>query len=152
MDVALKTPLLEMDSARRERDYAYRASSGDEALLLNLIVWHKKGSSDEKGRPYLDEMHNCAYNTMRYQWNKNKAGQNFRKHGVYFADAVSVFADDLALTIEDVCSGERRWITLGRDLFGRMLVVIYSWRGDAIRIISARKADPKERRQYGKTT
>jgi uncharacterized DUF497 family protein len=89
---------------------------------------------------------------MRYQWDKNKADQNVRKHGVYFADAVSVFADDLALTIEDVCSGERRWVTLGRDLFGRTLVVVYSWRGDEIRIISARKADPKERRQYGKRT
>jgi hypothetical protein len=88
---------------------------------------------------------------MRYQWDKNKAGQNFRKHGIYFADAASILTDELAVTIEDTCSEERRWVTLGRDLFGRTLVVVYIWRGDEIRIISARKANPKERRQYEKT-
>ena len=89
---------------------------------------------------------------MRFQWDKEKAERNFRKHGIYFADAVSIFSDELAVTIEDDHSEERRWVTLGRDLFGRTLVVVYSWRGDEIRIISARKADPKERRQYGKRT
>lgn len=83
---------------------------------------------------------------------RNKADRNFRKHGVYFADAVSIFSDDLAVTIEDDCSEERRWVTLGCDLFGRTLVVVYDWRGNEIRIISARKANPKERRQYEKTT
>lgn len=86
---------------------------------------------------------------MRYQWDRTKADHNYRKHGIYFADAVSVFSDELAITIEDDCSEERRWVTLGRDLFGRTLVVVYSWCDDEIRIISARKADPKERRQYG---
>ena len=89
---------------------------------------------------------------MRYQWDKNKADQNFRKHGIFFADAVSALSDELAVTIEDDCSEERRWVTLGRDIFGRTLVVVFSWRYDEIRIISARKADPKERRQYGKKT
>lgn len=89
---------------------------------------------------------------MRYQWNREKAERNFRKHGIYFADAVSVLSDDLAVTIEDDYSTERRWVTLGRDIFGRTLVVVFSWRDDEIRIISARKADPKERRQYGKKT
>jgi uncharacterized DUF497 family protein len=86
---------------------------------------------------------------MRCQWDKQKAAGNFRKHGVYIADAVSVFMDELAVTIEDDCPKERRWVTLGRDLFGRILVVVFSWRGDEIRIISARKAAPSERRQYG---
>jgi hypothetical protein len=86
---------------------------------------------------------------MRYQWDRDKADCNFKKHGIYFSDAASVLSDDLALTIEDDSSEERRWVTLGRDLFGRILVVIYSWRGDEIRIISARKAGAKERRQYG---
>lgn len=89
---------------------------------------------------------------MRYQWNREKAERNFRKHGISFADAVSVLSDDLAVTIEDDYSTERRWVTLGRDIFGRTLVVVFSWRDDEIRIISARKADPKERRQYGKKT
>jgi len=87
---------------------------------------------------------------MCYQWDKNKAEDNLRKHGVYFADAVSVFSDGLALTIEDDGSEERRWVTLGGDLFGRILVVVFSWRGNEIRVISARKARAKERRQYGK--
>lgn len=87
---------------------------------------------------------------MRYQWDREKAERNYRKHGIYFADAVSVLSDEIAVTIEDDCSEERRWVTLGRDLFGRTLVVVFSWRDDEIRIISARKADPKERRQYGK--
>lgn len=87
---------------------------------------------------------------MRYQWDKKKAASNLRKHGVYFADAVSVFTDELAVTIEDDYSEERRWITLGRDLFGRILVVVYNWSDDEIRIISARKACAKERQQYGK--
>lgn len=86
---------------------------------------------------------------MRYQWDRDKADRNFKKHGIYFSDAASVLEDDLALTIEDDSSEERRWVTLGRDLFGRIPVVIYSWRGDEIRIISARKAGAKERRQYG---
>jgi uncharacterized DUF497 family protein len=89
---------------------------------------------------------------MRYQWDRNKAERNFRKHDIYFADAVSVFSDDLAMTIEDDFPAERRWVTLGCDLFGRPLVVIYGWRGDEIRIISARKATPNERRQYGRVT
>lgn len=89
---------------------------------------------------------------MRYQWDKSKADQNFRKHGIHFADAVSVLSDELAVTIEDDRSEDRRWVTLGRDLFGRTLVVVYSWRGDEIRIISARQAVPNERRQYGKKT
>lgn len=86
---------------------------------------------------------------MGYQWDRYKADGNLRKHGVRFADAASALEDELALTIEAEASGERRWVTLGRDLFGRLLVVVYAWRGDDIRIISARKANPKERRQYG---
>jgi uncharacterized protein len=85
---------------------------------------------------------------MRYRWDREKDGRNFRKHGVHFADAVSVLEDDLALTIEDDFIEERRWVTLGQDLFGRLLVVVYVWRGDEIRVISARKAQPKERREY----
>jgi uncharacterized DUF497 family protein len=85
---------------------------------------------------------------MRYQWDREKAERNYRKHGVRFADAVSVFEDDLALTIEDMDLEERRWVTLGQDLFGRLLVLVYVWRGDEIRLISARVANPKERRQY----
>ena len=87
---------------------------------------------------------------MRYQWDCRKAERNYRKQGVFFADAVLVLEDDFGLTIEDQRFEERRWVTLGRDLFGRLLVVVYLWRGDEIRIISARKATPKECREYGR--
>ena len=70
------------------------------------------------------------------------------KHAVYFADAVSVFADDMAITAEDDHSGEERFVTVGMDALGRVLVVVFTWRGDTICIISARKATKHERKQY----
>jgi uncharacterized DUF497 family protein len=86
---------------------------------------------------------------MRYQWDPKKAVSNYKKHGVYFSDAVSVFSDEFAVTIDDDYPDEKRFVTLGMDAFARVLVVIYTWRGDDIRIISARKATQKERKQYG---
>jgi len=84
-----------------------------------------------------------------YEWDPAKARQNLRKHGVDFADAVTVLEDEAALTIRDPFSEqEQRWITLGVDALGRLLVVVYTWRGDRIRLISARPATPRERRQY----
>ncbi len=85
---------------------------------------------------------------MNYQWDPNKAAANLRKHGVDFADAVSTFSDDFAITIEDERFSEERFITIGVDAFGQILVVVYTWRGDEIRLISARKATPAERKQY----
>ena len=58
------------------------------------------------------------------------------------------FEDDLALTALDDVSEEERFVTLGMDAMGRLLVVAYTWRGDRIRIISARKAAKSERRHY----
>ena len=43
---------------------------------------------------------------------------------------------------------EERWVTLGLDALGRVLVVVYAWRGESVRVISARKATPRERRRY----
>ncbi len=86
---------------------------------------------------------------MDYEWDPEKASSNLRKHGVSFADAVAVFADELALTIEDNYPDEERFVVLGVDAFGQLLVVVYTWRGeDRIRIISARKATRQERVQY----
>lgn len=86
---------------------------------------------------------------MDYEWNPEKAKSNFRKHKIHFADAVSAFSDDYALTIEDQSTDERRFITLGRDAFGRILLIVYTYRHDyLIRIISARKATAAERQQY----
>lgn len=85
---------------------------------------------------------------MAYQWDRDKAAANLRKHGVNFADAVSVFSDDLAITITDERFDEERLITIGIDAFSRVLVVVYTWRNDQIRLISARKAMRYEQKQY----
>ncbi len=85
---------------------------------------------------------------MAYQWNRDKAAANLRKHGIDFADAVSVFSDDLAVTIPDERFDEERFVTIGLDAFGRVLVVVYTLRDEEIRVISARKATRQERRQY----
>jgi len=61
---------------------------------------------------------------------------------------VSVFDDVFAITIPDESSAEERFMTLGVDALGRVIVVVYTWRGEAVRIISARKATRRERRQY----
>jgi len=86
---------------------------------------------------------------MDYEWDPGKAATNLLKHGVRFADAVSVFSDEFGLTVADDLTEEERFVTLGLDAFGRLLVVIYTWRGEQlIRIISARKATRHERAQY----
>lgn len=85
---------------------------------------------------------------MKYQWDNNKATTNLAKHGIDFADAVSVFSDDLAITIFDDRFDEERYITIGMDVLGRVLVVVYTLRQNKIRLISARKATRKEKQQY----
>jgi hypothetical protein len=85
---------------------------------------------------------------MEYEWDPPKAAQNLHKHKVNFADTVAVFEDALALTINDDYPAEERFNTMGTDLLGRLLVVCWTYRGSKIRIISARKATPAERRQY----
>jgi uncharacterized DUF497 family protein len=85
-----------------------------------------------------------------FEWDPRKASANRRKHGVDFADAASVFQDEQALTVRDEISAvdEPRFLTLGRDLLGRLLVVTYTWRDERIRLISARRATSTEQRQY----
>ncbi|MCW5980601.1 MAG: BrnT family toxin [Bryobacteraceae bacterium] len=88
---------------------------------------------------------------MAFEWDdSSKAGLNFRKHGVRMPEAIPVFDDPYAITITDDESdpGERRFVTLGIGAVGRLLVVAYTWRGENIRIISARPAEAHEREQY----
>jgi hypothetical protein len=86
---------------------------------------------------------------MEFEWDARKARLNVRKHGIQFADAVLVLEDDRALTtIEDAADGEERWITLGVDALGRILVVVYTLRRSRVRLISARAATPGERDRY----
>jgi len=89
---------------------------------------------------------------MGFEWNHHKAVSNLGKHGVDFADAATVFDDPLALTLPDQHSDEQRFITLGCDAMGRHLVVVYTWRGENIRLISARRATARERKMYEETS
>jgi len=86
---------------------------------------------------------------VEVEWDANKAASNLRNHGVDFADAASVLLDDMALTIlDDSVDEEDRFVTLGMDALGRLLVVVYTWREDTLRLISARPATTGERRRY----
>lgn len=87
--------------------------------------------------------------SMRIEWDPDKAKVNELKHGIRFSEVDSVFYDPLGVTIEDETSdSEVRHITFGVDMFGRVLAVVYTWRGDVIRIISARKATHREKSDY----
>jgi len=92
---------------------------------------------------------------MSYEWDPDKARANLINHYIRFADGVIALEDERALTIRDISSEEEeRWVTLGMDAYGRVLVVVYTWRAETIRLISARLATQRERRQYeqgGKT-
>ena len=85
---------------------------------------------------------------MEYEWDPEKAQSNFVKHGIRFADAVGVFTDEYAVTVEDPDDEEQRYMTLGLDLLFRIVVVVYTWRNHTIRVISARKATRNERKEY----
>jgi uncharacterized protein len=86
-----------------------------------------------------------------FEWDSRKAEVNRAKHGVRFSDAVTIFDDPRALTIEEQdIHREERSITVGMDALGRVLVVVYAFRDDRIRIISARKANEYERAEYEK--
>jgi len=86
---------------------------------------------------------------LRFEWDAAKAARNEADHGVTFDVAMLVFADPFALEWRDDREdyGEDRYVVLGM-VDGRVLYVAYTMRGDAIRIISARGAEPNERRRY----
>ncbi len=78
-----------------------------------------------------------------------KARANWAKHKVSFAHAEQALRDPFALTVEDPdAEGEPRYVTLGVDALGRILVVVHTPRGDRIRLISARRCSRSEAEQY----
>lgn len=88
---------------------------------------------------------------MWFDWDPEKGAGNLRKHEVHFAEASTAFGDPLARIIEDPQHpyGERRFVLLGSSAKNQLLVVIFAEpEPEHIRIISARKARPRERRQY----
>ena len=90
---------------------------------------------------------------MLYEWDPDKAQRNREKHGTRFADAIAVLEDPFAITIPDDHANEERFVTIGEDAFGQVLIVVYTYRDETIiRIISARSATKRERRMYQEGT
>lgn len=87
--------------------------------------------------------------SLEFEWDKRKAASNLVKHGVSFEVACDAFKDPFAMEWEDVRhdDAEPRFILLA-EVKGRILVVVYTWRGEIVRLISARLAEPFERRLY----
>ncbi|MCI0589925.1 MAG: BrnT family toxin [Planctomycetes bacterium] len=89
---------------------------------------------------------------LRFAWDARKAARNLRKHGVSFEEARTAFTDEGALVLPDPAhSGdEERFVLLGLSERLRLLVVVHTLRenGDTLRLVSARKATSRERRQY----
>ena len=90
---------------------------------------------------------------LTFEWDANKARANLTKHAVSFQEATTVFGDPVSITIPDPAHSqvESRFIILGRSHQGRILVVVHTERGDSIRIISARPASRRERKNYEQT-
>ena len=93
--------------------------------------------------------------SYNFEWDPTKARGNRRKHGVSFEDAAGLFLDPLAISVLDFehSDTEERWVTIGRDRRGRVLVLIHTFKerpGEEsnVRIISARKATRREAKQY----
>jgi len=91
---------------------------------------------------------------LQFEWDPAKAAANFDKHGVTFAEASTVFADPLSVTIADPChsQGEPRFVIFGMSKRGRILAVLHTERGERVRLISARLASRRERSVYEEET
>jgi uncharacterized DUF497 family protein len=87
---------------------------------------------------------------MRFEWDGSKAASNVKKHRVSFDEAVTVFYDPLAATFVDPdhSQNEDRFVTVGHSAQGRLLVVCHAERGGSVRLISARRATPRERKRH----
>jgi len=86
---------------------------------------------------------------MKIEWDQAKARSNQQKHGIAFADAAGALEDPHAVTIEDPdADSEQRFVTIGLDFLGRVVVVAYTYRNDNIRLISARQATKREVKIY----
>lgn len=85
---------------------------------------------------------------MNYVWDVEKAKKNLKKHGVRFSDLEPVFEDERAIEMDDYSSGEPRTVIIGMDVLARILVVVFVKGEEEFRIISARNAEPRERKLY----
>lgn len=86
-----------------------------------------------------------------FEWDPKKAASNLAKHGVNFADAAVSLEDPLALTVPDPdLEGEERFICMAAGPASQVIVTVFAFVGPKVRIISARKASPSERKRYEK--
>jgi uncharacterized DUF497 family protein len=87
---------------------------------------------------------------LEFEWDRQKAEENLKNHGVAFDEAVTVFADSLARIHDDPdhSLGERREIIVGHSARGRLLLVSFTERPPRVRIISARPTTRRERQDY----
>ncbi len=88
--------------------------------------------------------------TLEFEWDKSKAASNKRRHGVTFEEAATVFGDPLAAIFDDPVHSkeEHREILIGHSDRDRLLIISFTERDEAIRIISARRASKQERKDY----
>jgi hypothetical protein len=86
---------------------------------------------------------------MDIVWDPEKARINMKRHGIRFSDAEIVLCDPNALTREDMdVKYEQRFLSIGIDAISRVIVVVYTYRGEEIGLISARSATKRERERY----
>jgi uncharacterized DUF497 family protein len=90
---------------------------------------------------------------LKFEWDTKKARLNLAKHAVSFEEAATVFGDERSVTIPDPAHSltEERFVTIGASDNGKILVVVATERGDILRLISARPANRRERKQYEET-
>jgi uncharacterized protein len=124
------------------------------SLTLLDISTYRNHPARSNGTPSLegqiDIICTCMYDRpMDYEWEPEKAAQNLRTHDVRLSYAADVLEDAYALTREDASAqGEQRWVSVGMDGLGRVLTVVYTYRGERIRLLSARRATRREREHY----
>lgn len=87
---------------------------------------------------------------LKFEWDAHKARLNLTKHAVSFEEAATIFSDESSITIADPLHSamEERFVTIGASESGKILVVVATERGDSLRLISARPASRRERKQY----
>ncbi|HEY3168581.1 MAG TPA: BrnT family toxin [Candidatus Binatia bacterium] len=92
--------------------------------------------------------------SLKFEWDHRKAVSNLSKHGVSFQEALTAFADPLARIFddEDPSVQEQREIIIGHSAKERLLVICFTAQGESVRIISARKATRRERKEYEENT
>ena len=91
---------------------------------------------------------------LLFEWDQRKAAENVRKHGITFEEGATTFGDAASLTIDDPAHSEdeERFVILGTSNRRRLLVTVFTERGDRIRIISSRRATSNERAHYERRT